>query len=159
MITVYVTTSCKSCKKAIEFLKENNISYIEKNLFFSVLDINELKKMLKYTEDGFDSIISKRSNVYEEIDFDFNDLTMNEASDFIIKNPSILKRPIIIDDERGNMEIGYNVDGIRIFLPSKKEFSINTDRVTNIDNDVEVAKEIYELSKKQKDCDDEDGDC
>ena len=40
---------------------------------------------------------------------------MNELIDLIEKNPSLLRRPIILDDRR--MQVGYNEDEIRRFLP------------------------------------------
>ena len=35
----------------------------------------------------------------------------------ISKNPGLLRRPIIIDDKR--LQVGYNEDEIRCFLPRK----------------------------------------
>ena len=42
-------------------------------------------------------------------------VSMNELIDLIEKNPSLLRRPIILDDRR--MQVGYNEDEIRRFLP------------------------------------------
>ena len=36
---------------------------------------------------------------------------------FILDNPSVLKRPIIVDDKR--MQVGYNDEEIRIFVPKR----------------------------------------
>ncbi|MBQ1741397.1 MAG: transcriptional regulator Spx, partial [Erysipelotrichaceae bacterium] len=38
---------------------------------------------------------------------------LNELCDFIVKNPSILKRPIIIDDR--NLQVGYDEEEIELF--------------------------------------------
>lgn len=37
--------------------------------------------------------------------------------DLVEKNPSLLRRPIIMDDRR--LQVGYNEDEIRRFLPRK----------------------------------------
>ena len=39
----------------------------------------------------------------------------SELEQLIIENPSILRRPIIIDDQK--IQIGYNDDDIRVFIP------------------------------------------
>ncbi len=44
-------------------------------------------------------------------------MSLNELCDFIVKNPSILKRPIIIDDR--NMQVGYDEEEIELFKKLK----------------------------------------
>jgi regulatory protein spx len=46
---------------------------------------------------------------------DFEDLTNKEMIDIIIANPSILKRPIIMDGSK--MKIGFHEDEISLFVP------------------------------------------
>ena len=43
-------------------------------------------------------------------------MTVSELGDFIINNPSVLKRPIIIEDEK--MQVGYNDEEIK-FCPQR----------------------------------------
>ena len=40
-------------------------------------------------------------------------MSINELCDFIVSNPSVLKRPIIIDDK--NMQVGYDEEEIELF--------------------------------------------
>ena len=42
---------------------------------------------------------------------------MKDLFKLISKNPGLLRRPIIIDDKR--LQVGYNEDEIRRFLPRK----------------------------------------
>ena len=44
-------------------------------------------------------------------------MTMMELTNFIIQNPSVLRRPIIIEDKK--MQVGYNEDEIRTFIPKR----------------------------------------
>ena len=44
-------------------------------------------------------------------------MTVSELGDFIINNPSVLKHPIIIEDEK--MQVGYNDEEIRVFVPRR----------------------------------------
>ncbi|MDL2212051.1 Spx/MgsR family RNA polymerase-binding regulatory protein [Erysipelotrichaceae bacterium OttesenSCG-928-M19] len=114
-VKVYTSPSCASCRKAKRWLNDFGIDYVEKNIFVSKLNREELKTILSKTEHGFEDIISTRSKVFKEQSVDINDMSINELLDFIEENPSVLKRPIIIDDRR--LQIGYNDEEIRVFIP------------------------------------------
>ena len=115
MITLYTTPSSASCRKAKSWLEENNLSFIEKNIFNESLTISELKAILRLTENGTEDIISTRSKVFQKLDIDLDELSVSELIDLIAKNPGLLRRPIILDNKR--MQIGFNEDEIRAFLP------------------------------------------
>lgn len=115
MITLYVTPSCTSCRKAKAWLNENGIEYVEKNIFTERISIKEIKDILRMTEEGTEEIISKRSKTYEEIDIDLEKLPLKELYRVIQENPGLLRRPIMIDEKR--LQVGFNEDEIRMFLP------------------------------------------
>jgi len=117
MVTLYTSPSCTSCRKAKAWLEENNIPYTERNIFSDPLTIDEIKEILRMTEDGTDEIISTRSKVFQELDMDIDQLPMQELFDLIQENPGLLRRPIILDEKR--LQVGYNEDEIRRFLPRK----------------------------------------
>jgi len=81
--------------------------------------------MLKYSENGFEDIISTRSKIFKETNLEPEDMRFSELADFIIANPTILKRPIIINDQI--MQTGYNEDEIRAFIPREFRKFINCD--------------------------------
>nr|MCR5422417.1 transcriptional regulator Spx [Bacilli bacterium] len=64
-----------------------------------------------------DDIISTRSKVIKDNNIDIDSMKLNELMDFIIENPTILKRPIIVSDME--LQVGYNVDDITLFLPKE----------------------------------------
>ncbi|PRY83990.1 Spx/MgsR family transcriptional regulator [Alkalibacterium olivapovliticus] len=70
---------------------------------------------MRLTEDGTEDIISKRSKVFKELNLDLDDLSMKELFEIIQNNPTLIRRPIILDDRR--LQIGYNEDEIRQFVP------------------------------------------
>lgn len=115
MIRIYTAPSCASCRKVKAWLKENDIPYVEKNIFSTILRKEELQELLERSENGTDDIISKRSKVIKESHIDIDEMTTNELIDFIQKNPSVLKRPIMLDEKR--FQVGYNSDEIRAFIP------------------------------------------
>ncbi|MGL4624796.1 MAG: transcriptional regulator Spx [Culicoidibacterales bacterium] len=115
MITIYTTPSCSSCRKAKKWLEEYGLQYREKNLFVTPLTADELRYILERTENGTEDIISRRSKVIMEGDIDIDSMSLNNLIEFVQTNPSVLRRPIIIDDKR--LQVGYNDDEIRTFVP------------------------------------------
>src|SRR6056297_1697100 len=105
MITLYTSSSCSSCRKAKKWLDNNKIPY---------------------KENGFEDIISTRSKVFKDSQIEPDSMKFSELANFIIDNPTILKRPIIINDQI--MQTGYNKDEIRAFIPAElRNFSVCTE--------------------------------
>ena len=115
MVTLYVTPSCTSCRKARAWLEENNIPYQERNIFTEPLTLNEIKSILRMTEEGTEDIVSTRSKAYAELNIDISEMPLNDFFDLVQKEPGLLRRPIMIDEKR--LQIGFNEDEIRRFLP------------------------------------------
>lgn len=115
MVTLYVTPSCTSCRKARAWLEDNNISYQERNIFTEPLTLNEIKAILRMTEEGTEDIVSTRSKAYAELNIDISEMPLNDFFDLVQKEPGLLRRPIMIDEKR--LQIGFNEDEIRRFLP------------------------------------------
>lgn len=117
MVTLYTSPSCTSCRKAKAWLEEHNIPYQERNIFSDALTIDEIKEILRMTEDGTDEIISTRSKAFQKLEVDIEQMSLKDLIDTIQDNPGILRRPIILDEKR--LQVGYNEDEIRRFLPRK----------------------------------------
>lgn len=114
MVTLFLSPSCTSCRKARAWLNRHDVVFQEHNIMTSPLSRDELLKILSYTENGTEDIISTRSKVFQKLDIDVDELSVSELINLISKNPSLLRRPIIMDNKR--MQIGFNEDEIRAFL-------------------------------------------
>lgn len=123
MLKVYTSPSCSSCRKVKEFLNDQNIEFVEKNILSSVLNEKELKEILAKSENGTDDIISKRSKIIKEGNIDVDDMTVSELIGFIRENPTVLKRPIIVNDRL--IQVGYNEEEIRVFIPRELRNLVN----------------------------------
>ena len=86
-----------------------------RNIFTEPLSITEIKSILRMTENGTEDIVSTRSKAYSELDVELSEIPLNDFFEMIQEQPGLLRRPIIIDDKR--LQIGYNEDEIRRFLP------------------------------------------
>src|SRR5690554_6881560 len=117
MVTLFTSPSCTSCRKARAWLEEHEIPYKERNIFSEQLTEEEIKQILRMTEDGTDEIISTRSKVFQSLDQSLDQMPLKDLISLIQNNPGLLRRPIIIDDKR--LQVGYNEDEIRRFLPRK----------------------------------------
>ncbi|MEH7444847.1 transcriptional regulator SpxA [Bacillus sp. JJ1122] len=115
MVTLYITPSCTSCRKARAWLEEHQIEYVERNIISEPLTEEEIKSILRLTEDGTEEIISTNSKTYQQLNVDIDSLPLKKLYELIIENPTMLRRPIIQDHKR--LQVGYNDEEIRRFLP------------------------------------------
>lgn len=117
MIQIYTTPSCASCRKAKKWFDQYKIPYSEKNIFSIKLSKDDIFRMLANSENGFEDIISTRSKVFKEKRLEPDLMSTQALVEFIIENPSVLKRPIIINENE--LQVGYNNEDITIFLPKE----------------------------------------
>lgn len=142
MIQIYTTPSCASCRKAKKWFDQYSIPYSEKNIFSIKLSKDDIFKMLANSENGFDDIISTRSKVFKEKRLDPDNMSVAELISFIIDYPSVLKRPIIINESE--LQVGYNNEDITIFLPKELR---HQDAI--IKSSKQLDEEVY-FAKKEK---------
>jgi regulatory protein spx len=131
MVTLYSTPSCGSCRKAKAWLEEHHIDYIERNILSNPLTVDEIKSILRLTEEGTSEIISTNSKTFQELNINIESLPLNEFYRLIMEHPKMLRRPIILDEKR--LQVGYNEEEIRSFLPRKLRTFLNTElqRIAN----------------------------
>lgn len=122
MLKVYISPSCQSCRKVKDFFKNRKIPFKEIDIFKD-LNYGDLLYLLTKSENGTDDIISTRSKIIKEAKVDLNKMKVSEIIEFILKNPSVLRRPIIVNDNE--MQVGYNTDEITTFIPRAKEVANN----------------------------------
>lgn len=114
MMTLFLSTSCTSCRRARKWLDDHNMQYVERDMIKEPPTMEELQEILSRTENGTEDIISTRSKAFKDLGIDINDLTMKKLYKIIHENPNILKKPIILDEKR--IQIGYHEDEIRKFV-------------------------------------------
>ena len=115
MVIIYTSPGCASCRKAKQWLKDNHIEFVEKNIFSSVLKESEIKYLLSRCENGTEDIISVRSKAFHSLKKGIDDYSTKELVTLIQKNPSILKRPILMSEN--SLVVGYDDDEITTMTP------------------------------------------
>ena len=141
MIQIYTTPSCASCRKAKKWFDQYKIPYSEKNIFSIKLSKDDIFRMLANSENGFDDIISTRSKVFKEKKLDPDSMNTKSLVEFIIENPSVLKRPIIINENE--LQVGYNNEDITIFLPKELRNKECFNSFDKCDDEEEDEEEDY----------------
>ncbi|MCQ2742159.1 MAG: transcriptional regulator Spx [Bacilli bacterium] len=151
MIKIYVSPSCSSCRKVKKWFDEQKIPYTSQNIFGPTLSATDLKEIISKCENGTDDIISPRSKIVMEQNIKFDDMKISELIEFIRKNPSVLKRPIIVDDKR--VQVGYNEEEIEIFIPRARRFAESLCSSCNCDQwgQCDFSKHAVEEKKENDD--------
>ena len=132
MIVLYTSPGCASCRKVRNWLKENDFKFIEKNIFTTQLQENEIKYLLLRSENGSEDIISKRSKVVINSKIEIDEMKVEELVHFVINNPSVLKRPIIVSEN--NFLIGYDVEEIEVLNKYKRKIQRIMEGVDSCDS-------------------------
>jgi regulatory protein spx len=125
MVNLYTTPSCTSCRKAKAWFEEHHIDYIERNILSEPLTVDEIKSILRLTEDGTSEIISTNSKTFKELNINIESLPLNEFYQLIMEHPKMLRMPIFHDEKR--LQVGYNEEDIRSFLPRRLRTFLNTE--------------------------------
>lgn len=129
MIKIYTSPSCSSCRKVKKWFEDQQIPFEERNIFSATLDPKELKEILFKSENGTEDIISERSKIVKQKKINIDDLSISQMVEFIRENPSVLKRPIVVNDRR--IQVGYNEEEIRSFIPAARRVFENNCNAEN----------------------------
>ena len=78
MVTLFLSPSCTSCRKARAWLSNHEVPFEEHNIMTSPLSAPELKHILSLTENGTDDIISTRSKIFQKLNLDVESLSISE---------------------------------------------------------------------------------
>jgi arsenate reductase len=98
MIHIYGIKNCNTMKKAFNWLDENGVSYTFHDYKKEGADVAALDKA--FAAHGWEAVINRRGTTWRKLD-DAVKETMNEtqARAQAIKNPSLIKRPLIVAND------------------------------------------------------------
>jgi len=105
MIKLYGIKNCDSVKKAIKYFKKNDLEYEFIDFKITVLETKIIEKWLEKI--SLDVLFNKRSRTYRDLKLKELDLDDEKKIDWLIKEPLLIKRPVIELDD-GFIIVGYN---------------------------------------------------
>lgn len=117
---LYSVTSSKTCAEITKWFNDNNISFDERRISkANPLTSKEIFHLLSISQNGFADIVKR--NV-KNVNFDgeevpIEELTTNELVSTLVKDPSIFKVPILINNQK--MFTGFMVREFEEFFLKK----------------------------------------
>ncbi len=97
MLTIYGIKSCDTCRNARKFLTEKEIEHRFHDLRDDGLDIQMLERWVDRL--GWERLLNKKSLTWRKIpEVDRNDMSRDRALAAMIERPTLIKRPVIEDD-------------------------------------------------------------
>lgn len=115
MIKIYFKSTDASSRKAIQWLKNQNLKYEKINWAKEEMTPKDFLKILSLSEKGTHYILVKKSDAYLYLSQYIDDLPLIEVLELLNCQKSLLRLPVLIDDR--HLQIGYNTDNIRQFIP------------------------------------------
>lgn len=114
MVNLYFHTNDPSKRKAVRWLTDHNIVVKQRNLEKEPLTKDEVTQLLTLCLNGTDDLISKRSRQTKSLKMDSDNVTINQLTTAIQKNPHILKNPIIFNNHK--LITGFDQEKMGIFI-------------------------------------------
>ena len=107
MIVVFGLSNCDSCRKALTWLRNQQIEYHFVDYRKNVLEESTLSNWIK--DVGWENILNRRSSTWRNLsNGKKGDLTADSAKNLMLEFPTLIKRPII--ETGGRILIGFKED-------------------------------------------------
>lgn len=104
MLKIYGIKNCDSVRKAIKFLKANDIAYEFIDFRETPVDDTTIASWLKYTD--IKTLFNTRGTTYRTLKLKELDLDDKEKQKWLAKENMLIKRPVITLDNK--VIVGYN---------------------------------------------------
>ena len=100
MLTVYGIKSCNTVKKALDFLNKNNIEYQFHDYKKQGITKSKLEEWSKQL--GYEALLNKKGTTWRTLEETVKQNTTNKktALDLMIQKTSVIKRPLIENDNK-----------------------------------------------------------
>ncbi|MEE2698385.1 MAG: Spx/MgsR family RNA polymerase-binding regulatory protein [Pseudomonadota bacterium] len=101
MIIIYGLKNCDKCRSALKWFEKQSINY----QFYDLRKDGLVKEIIQYWVDviGWDALINKRSTTWRmlsnEVKVEIDSANANAIS-YIVDKPTLIKRPIILVNEK-----------------------------------------------------------
>ncbi len=101
MYTLICYPKCSTCKKAEDFLKNNNIKYNYRNIKEEKLKDKELDRLVKLSKKDIKNFFNVTGLVYRKLNLKDKLLNMNyeEKLKVLSSDGMLVKRPILVADD------------------------------------------------------------
>ena len=105
-IDLYGYTTCTSCRKTDQQLKESGADYVYRDYFRQRFTRDELEQVLARAGLTPRDVLSRRSKVYQARMEEIDALDDDQLLTLMLKEPTLLRRPIVIGNDE--VVVGHN---------------------------------------------------
>lgn len=111
-ILLYAKKSCSQCKRAIAFLNKKGVQYQLKDIVHEPPPRSLLEKVIR--AENIYASLNQKSTTYKDNQLGKRRTTKNEAIRLMLKDPNLIKRPLIIKDNKAYQ--GFEEDSLMTFV-------------------------------------------
>lgn len=106
MVNVYGIPNCDTVKKALSWLKENNVAFEFHDFKKGTLGVDRIKSWIKAS--ALEKVLNKKSTAYRNLSAEDQQKTSiaNEAISLMHTNTNLIKRPVV--EIAGTVLHGFN---------------------------------------------------
>ena len=115
-ITIIEYPKCTTCKRAVKFLKDKNIEFIDRNIVEDNPTKEELLNWMNISGLEIKKFFNTSGKLYKEMNLKdkVKDMNKEEAAELLSTNGMLVKRPILIQGDK--ILIGFKEDLYNEFL-------------------------------------------
>ena len=109
---VYTLSTCDTCRKALKWLEENNVSHENRDIRKDRLSSPDIEHIVRSV--GWENALNRRSTTWRGLsDAQKKGLDASKAVDLIAANPTLMKRPAFVTEQE--VMVGWN-DAVKAWL-------------------------------------------
>ena len=97
-ITVYEKPTCTTCKKVVQILRENGVSFEEVNYYIEPFTKTKLEELLKKMNLKPSELLRKNERAFKELDIDSYD--EGQLLELMLLDSDLIQRPIVEKGEK-----------------------------------------------------------
>lgn len=114
---LYQYPNCSTCRKAIKFLRDNNVEFTSIDITVQPPTKKELRLMLKVYEGNVRKLFNTSGVAYRELNMKEKLPTMDDVSaiELLAGNGKLIKRPFLLSSDSAGV-VGFNEEQWRSLL-------------------------------------------
>lgn len=118
MIKAFVYSSCTSCRKTEEVLKQSSADHEIRDYFRDRFSVEELRSILKGAGLSARDVLSKRSRVFKVREAEIEALDDDALLALMVEEPTLLRRPLVVGAK--GVVVGHNPRQLEMLIASQQ---------------------------------------
>lgn len=112
MLKLIGISNCNTIKKTKNWLTENKVPYLFRDVKKEPLDPVELAELVKKT--GLETLVNKKSRTWKTLKLHDKVLSDSDLFEVLLMNQTLIKRPVLWKEEA--VLAGYDEDAFSMFV-------------------------------------------